>query len=75
MTNKVKKLLALLALACMVVFVVAVIVLMVQRTLAENLAWVITPMSLFLLFGLTSILINYLQERAAAKAEKENEQK
>ena len=65
MIDKIKRILAILALVCAAVFTVAVIVLMFMGQLSEHPGWIYGPMSCFLALGLTALLINWLQKKAA----------
>lgn len=62
--NLIKKALAWIGLAAMAVFIVATIVLFASGKLAENLVWIYTSLSVFLVAGLGALLIRYLQNRA-----------
>lgn len=68
-----KRILAILALLSMLVFVVAVLVLLATGSLAANPGWIYGPMTCFLMFGLTSLLINWLMKRAAEARRKQEE--
>ena len=73
MVNKVKKILAIAGLAAAAVFVVSILVLMVSGYNVTIASWVYGSLAVFLVLGLTALLINYLQKRAEeAKQEKEN---
>lgn len=63
MVNTIKRILAVLALLSAAVFVVAVVVLLIAGTLQEQMVWVYAPMACFLMLGLTSLLINWLQKK------------
>ena len=65
MVNTIKRILAVLALLSAAVFVVAVVVLLIAGTLREQMVWVYAPMACFLMLGLTSLLINWLQKKIA----------
>ena len=65
MLNKIKRILAVLALLSAAVFVAAVVVLLIAGTLQEQMVWVYAPMACFLMLGLTSLLINWLQKKIA----------
>ncbi|MBE5803856.1 MAG: hypothetical protein E7316_05020 [Clostridiales bacterium] len=65
MIDKIKRVLAILALISAAVFVVAVIILTIAGQLQAQRAWVYGQMTVFLLLGLTALLINWLQNRAA----------
>lgn len=65
MVNTIKRILAVLALLSAAVFVAAVVVLLVAGTLQEQMVWVYAPMACFLMLGLTSLLINWLQKKIA----------
>ena len=65
MIDKIKRILAILALLCFAVFIVAVIVLMIIGQLSQHPGWIYGPMSCFLALGLTTLLINWLQKKAA----------
>lgn len=68
--DKFKRILAIGALLAMAVFLMATVVLMITGQLGQKPGWVYGPLTGFLAMGLTSLLINYLQKRAAkAKAE------
>lgn len=69
MINTIKRILAILALISAVIFVGAVIVLTILGQLEAQRAWVYGPMSVFLMLGLTSLLINWLQKKAAERKE------
>lgn len=71
MIDKIKRILAILALLSAAVFVVAVIVLTVMGQLSQQMGWVYGPMSVFLMLGLTALLINWLQKKAAEYREKQ----
>ena len=65
MVNTIKRILAVLALLSAAVFVAAVAVLLIAGTLQEQMVWVYAPMACFLMLGLTSLLINWLQKKIA----------
>ena len=65
MVNTIKRNLAVLALLSAAVFVAAVVVLLIAGTLQEQMVWVYAPMACFLMLGLTSLLINWLQKKIA----------
>ena len=65
MVNTIKRILAVLALLSVAVFVAAVVVLLIAGTLQEQMVWVYAPMACFLMLGLTSLLINWLQKKIA----------
>lgn len=65
MVNTIKRILAVLALLSAAVFVAAVVVLLITGTLQEQMVWVYAPMACFLMLGLTSLLINWLQKKIA----------
>lgn len=65
MINQVKRILAILALLSAVVFVGAVIILTITGQMEAQSGWVYGSMSVFLALGLTSLLINWLQKKAA----------
>lgn len=67
MIDKIKRILAILALLCAAVFVVAVIVLTITGQLYAQSGWIYGPMSCFLALGLTALLINWLQKKAAER--------
>lgn len=71
MIDKCKRILAVLALACAAVFIVSVVVLTVMGQLVEKSGWVLGSMSVFLALGLTALLINWLQKRAAQQKQDE----
>lgn len=71
MIDKCKRILAVLALACAAVFIVSVVVLTVMGQLVEKSGWVFGSMSVFLALGLTALLINWLQKRAAQQKQDE----
>lgn len=73
MIDKIKRILAILALLCAAVFVTAIIVLTITGQLEAQRGWVYGPMTVFLMLGLTALLINWLQKKAA-EAKKESEQ-
>lgn len=72
MIDKIKRILAILALACAVVFVAAVIILTITGQLETQRGWVYGPMSVFLMLGLTALLINWLQKKAAEHRQEQN---
>lgn len=74
MIDKIKRILAILALACMAVFLGAVMVLLITGQLGQHPVWIYGPLSCFLLLGLTSILINWLQKKAAEEKQKQESQ-
>ena len=65
MVNTIKRILAVLALLSAAVFVAAVVVLLIAGALQEQMVWVYAPMACFLMLGLTSLLINWLQKKIA----------
>ena len=65
MVNTIKRILAVLALLSAAVFVAAVVVLLIAGTLQEQMVWVYAPMACFLMLGLNSLLINWLQKKIA----------
>ena len=67
MINTIKRILAILALISAVVFVGAVITLTITGQLAAQSGWVYGPMTVFLMLGLTSLFINWLQKKAAER--------
>ena len=69
MINTINRILAILALISAVIFVGAVIVLTILGQLEAQRGWVYGPMSVFLMLGLTSLLINWLQKKAAERKE------
>ena len=69
MIDTIKRILAVLALISAAVFVCAVIILTVTGQLAAQSGWVYGSMSVFLMLGLTSLLINWLQKKAAERKE------
>jgi len=71
--DRVKRVLALLSLASMGVFVIACVVLMILGQLQQQNMWIYGPMAAFLLFGLPSLLIDWLQKRAAKQKQQEEE--
>lgn len=73
MIDKIKRILAILALICAAVFVVAVIVLMILGQLNQQPGWIYGPMTGFLILGLTSLLINWLQKKAAERKQESQE--
>ena len=75
MIDKIKRVLAILALLCAAVFTIAVVVLMVMGQLSEHPIWIYGPMSCFLALGLTALLINWLQKKAAEHKAQQEQQK
>lgn len=67
MINQVKRILAILALISAAVFIGAVIILTVTGQMQAQSGWVYGSMSVFLALGLTSLLINWLQKKAAER--------
>ena len=75
MIDKIKRILAIAALLCAAVFIVAILVLMVMGQLSQHPGWIYGPMSCFLALGLTTLLINWLQKKAAEqKAQQEKQE-
>lgn len=73
MIDKIKRILAILALICAAVFVAAVIILTITGQLAAQRGWVYGPLTAFLMLGLTSLLINWLQKKAAERKQESEE--
>lgn len=71
MIDKCKRILAVLALCCAAVFIVSVVVLTITGQLVERSGLVFGSMSVFLALGLTALLINWLQKRAARQKQDE----
>lgn len=71
MMDMLKRILAILALISMAVFVVAVLVLLFTGQLAAQPGWIYAPLTCFLMFGLTSLLINWLMKRAEEARKKQ----
>ena len=69
MIDKIKRILAIAALLCAAVFILAVIILTVTGQLAAQRIWVYGPLTVFLMLGLTALLINWLQKKAAEQKE------
>lgn len=65
MIDTIKRILAILALISAAVFVGAVIILTITGQLAAQRGWVYGSLSVFLMLGLLSLLINWLQKKAA----------
>lgn len=75
MIDKIKRILAILALVCAAVFTIAVMVLMIMGQLSQHPGWIYGPMTCFLALGLTALLINWLQKKAAEhKAQQEKQE-
>ena len=72
MIDTIKRILAILALSSAAVFVVAVIILTITGQLAAQPGWIYGPMSVFLMLGLTSLLINWLQKKAAERQQEQD---
>ena len=72
MIDTIKRILAILALISAAVFVVTVIILTVTSQLAAQPGWIYGSMSVFLMLGLLSLLINWLQKKAAERKEEQN---
>lgn len=72
MIDTIKRILAILALISAAVFVVAVIILTITGQLATQPGWIYGSMSVFLMLGLLSLLINWLQKKAAERKEEQN---
>ncbi|MBP3453853.1 MAG: hypothetical protein J6M20_09060 [Clostridia bacterium] len=72
MIDTIKRILAILALISAAVFVVAVIILTITGQLAAQPGWIYGSMSVFLMLGLLSLLINWLQKKAAERKEEQN---
>ncbi len=72
MIDKIKRILAILALLSALVFVAAVIILTITGQLAAQSGWVYGSMSVFLMLGLLSLLINWLQKKAAERKQESN---
>ena len=73
MIDTIKRILAILALISAAVFVVAVIILTIIGQLATQPGWVYGSMSVFLMLGLLSLLINWLQKKAAEHKQEQNQ--
>lgn len=71
MIDKIKRILAIAALICAAVFVVAVIALTITGQLEAQRGWVYGPITAFLMLGLTALLINWLQKKAAEHKEEQ----
>lgn len=72
MIDTIKRILAILALISALVFVAAVIILTITGQLAAQSGWVYGSMSVFLMLGLLSLLINWLQKKAAERKQETN---
>ena len=72
MINQIKRILAILALISAAVFIVAVIVLAVTGQLFTQSGWIYGPMTIFLMLGLTSLFINWLQKKIAERQQEQN---
>ena len=72
MIDTIKRILAVLALISAAVFVVAVIILTITGQLAAQPGWIYGSMSVFLMLGLLSLLINWLQKKAAEHKQEQN---
>ena len=72
MIDTIKRILAILALISAAVFVVAVIILTITGQLAAQPGWIYGSMSVFLMLGLLSLLINWLQKKAAERKQEQN---
>ena len=72
MIDTIKRILAILALISATVFVVAVIILTITGQLAAQPGWIYGSMSVFLMLGLLSLLINWLQKKAAEHKQEQN---
>lgn len=72
MIDTIKRILAILALISAAVFVAAVIILTITGQLATQPGWIYGSMSVFLMLGLLSLLINWLQKKAAERKEEQN---
>ena len=73
MINQVKRILAILSLISAVVFVGAVIILTITGQMQAQSGWVYGSMSVFLALGLTSLLINWLQKKAAERKQEDGQ--
>ena len=73
MINQVKRILAILSLISAVVFVGAVIILTITGQMQAQSAWVYGSMSVFLALGLTALLINWLQKKAAERKQEDGQ--
>lgn len=73
MINQVKRILAILALISAAVFVGAVIILTVTGQMQAQSGWVYGSMSVFLALGLTALLINWLQKKAAERKQEDGQ--
>ena len=60
----VKKVSAIIALLAMAVFIAATVTLLLTGHIAVRSAWVYVPMTVFLFFGVLSIIIDRMQKRA-----------
>lgn len=74
MTDKIKRILAILALISFAVFIAAVIVLAITGQLFTQSGWIYGPMTVFLMLGLTSLFINWLQNKIAERKQQEQNQ-
>lgn len=74
MTDKIKRILAILALISFAVFIAAVIVLAITGQLFTQSGWIYGPMTVFLMLGLTSLFINWLQKKIAERKQQEQNQ-
>ena len=72
MIDTIKRILAILALISAAVFVVAVIILTITGQLATQPGWIYGSMSVFLMLGLLSLLVNWLQKKAAEHKHEQN---
>ena len=72
MIDTIKRILAILALISAAVFVVAVITLTITGQLAAQPGWIYGSMSVFLMLGLLSLLINWLQKKAAERKQEQD---
>ncbi len=73
MINQVKRILAILALISAAVFVGAVIILTITGQMQAQSGWVYGSMSVFLALGLTALLINWLQKKAAERKQEDGQ--
>ena len=73
MINQVKRILAILALISAAIFVGAVIILTITGQMQAQSGWVYGSMSVFLALGLTALLINWLQKKAAERKQEDGQ--
>lgn len=67
-----KKVLAVLALLCMAAFILSILVLIVTGQMQEKMSLVMIPLSLFLMFGLLALAINWLMKLREEKLREDN---